>query len=172
MYHGTTAAFDEFSDGYVSGDSRYGPGFYFTESPVVAGRYSDPKYDKGRMVQKEGGGQNIRPAYLDIKQPLKIDSTYTFDKLPMELQYELARYGEYKPGQKITGAQIYEDLWRGYGEQYWGVSSWEAKDAAQAVLMRSGFDGITNIGGTPGSEHRVWIAFDPAQIQSAFSGVR
>ena len=73
VYHGTNADFSEF-DPEAQGSSGQGsgePGFFFEASPDNAGRYT-----------RQGGGANVMPVYLSLKNPLVVERTngkYDYD---------------------------------------------------------------------------------------------
>lgn len=67
VYHGTRADFTEFKPSRVG---AMGPGIYFSKKPDVASSYSDVTTRKGQ----EGGGNQVMPVYLSVKNPLVIDS--------------------------------------------------------------------------------------------------
>jgi hypothetical protein len=67
VYHGTTKDFGLFSHKHQysgEGGSHSGSGFYFTDSPESASRYS--------MMRGESGA-NVMPVHLNIKKPLHFD---------------------------------------------------------------------------------------------------
>jgi hypothetical protein len=41
VFHGTAGAFDEFDEAFLSDESLYGRGFYFTEDPEIASSYTE-----------------------------------------------------------------------------------------------------------------------------------
>lgn len=68
VYHGTNADFSEF-DPEAQGSSGQGsgePGFFFEASPDNAARYT-----------RQGGGANVMPVYLSLKNPLIVERTNT-----------------------------------------------------------------------------------------------
>lgn len=73
VYHGTNADFSAF-DPSAQGSSGQGsgePGFFFEASPDNAGRYT-----------RQGGGGNVMPVYLSLKNPLIVERTnakYDYD---------------------------------------------------------------------------------------------
>ena len=67
LYHGTTKDFGLFSHKHQysgEGGSHSGSGFYFTDKPESASRYS--------MMRGESGS-NVMPVHLNIKKPLHFD---------------------------------------------------------------------------------------------------
>ena len=67
VYHGTTKDFGSFSHKHQysgEGGSHSGSGFYFTDNPESASRYS--------MMRGESGA-NVMPVHLNIKKPLHFD---------------------------------------------------------------------------------------------------
>jgi ADP-Ribosyltransferase in polyvalent proteins len=196
VFHGTPVAFGEPSMSQVNQEALFGPGFYFTESPKVASGYAEsggqltrrvmvPEQDVPQFMklnpeaQNLGGvmGQkdlvawtkpNVRPAYLDITKPFDMDVPIPKNEVRRLSQiadpnhnWDLAwRNATAEPGGALTGEIV-------YGVLAHNVGKYEATQA----LARAGYDGITHIGGarTGTPQHRVWIAFDPKQIHSAFT---
>lgn len=70
VYHGTNKIFDDFSSKYFgSGNDQYGIGFYFTPNPSFASGFGE-----GEM------GANVRPVFLNIKNPIESDKSYNFSR--------------------------------------------------------------------------------------------
>ena len=75
VYHGTTGEWDKFDMTKVSGGSMAGPGIYFAEDPRMATEFAGWKSgDEAMQSLADRSGKallaNIRPAYLDIRNPL------------------------------------------------------------------------------------------------------
>jgi hypothetical protein len=67
LYHGTAKDFGEFRHEHQysgEGGSHSGSGFYFTDNPESASRYS---------MMKNESGSNVMPVHLNIKKPLHFD---------------------------------------------------------------------------------------------------
>lgn len=194
VYHGTPIAFRDFRVTAADPEALYGPGFYFTENAKVASSYANPGggYTTRQSVRlpdvpefltmnpdavRLGGGggwtefllhrrPNVRPAYLDITNPFRIDahlSPVQFDVIAAQAKKMGGTTMTPPPeGGSMLGHAIYNDL----------VDAMHgAKETAQRVLQAVGYDGITHIGGqqSGGAPHRVWIAFHPKQIIPAFT---
>lgn len=146
LFHGTNKAYENYSEsalGTKTGNPTSLLGFFFSGSPKEASRYTT---DWG----KEGG--NVRPVYLDIKNPKRLT---------------------YKQINDISMASFDESL---------PVNAWKTKEGQEAIkaagerakkmavnlkesLIKEGYDGaIVRIGGQD-----EYIAFYPHQIKSAIS---
>jgi GGDEF domain-containing protein len=77
VFHGSKhSGFESFDPKYQDPNGLYGPGFYFTADPEIAGEYTDKG---GRLVAEPGEKPGVYPVYLSIKNPLdaaKPASTY------------------------------------------------------------------------------------------------
>ena len=152
LYHGTNEEYEEFSEsalGTKTGNPTSKIGFFFSESPSESSRYAS---DWG----KEGG--NVRPVYLDIKNPKRLT---------------------YKEMNDISMA-MFDD------SSSLPVNAWKTKEGQKAIVERKekgikranqmavdlrerliseGYDGaVVKIGGMD-----EYIAFNPDQIKSAIS---
>jgi hypothetical protein len=152
LYHGTNKEYEEFSEsalGTKTGNPTSKIGFFFSESPSEGSRYAS---DWG----KEGG--NVRPVYLDIKNPKRLT---------------------YKEMNDISMA-MFDD------SSSLPVNAWKTKEGQKAIveskekgikranqmamdlrerLISEGYDGaVVKIGGMD-----EYIAFSPDQIKSAIS---
>jgi hypothetical protein len=162
VFHGTPGDFQEFSADALNPSSRYGPGFYFVESPSIASRYANPAYDEMRNTSaltelSNSAGPNVRAAYLNIKKPFNMDGP---NVLPEDSALSV-----------LNGNQPGRSLYRTYLDtaKARGASDVEAKKAFQGELEKAGFDGLKTITGrTPGSEAQSWVAFHPEQIFSKY----
>jgi hypothetical protein len=152
LYHGTNQDYDQFSESAVgskTGNPTSRMGFFFSGAPDEASRYAA---DWG----KEGG--NVRPVYLDIKNPKRLT---------------------YKQMNDISMAMFDES-------SFLPENAWKTKEGRQAIaaskekgvkkanqmaldlrdqLIKEGYDGaVVKIGGKD-----EYIAFRPDQIKSAIS---
>jgi hypothetical protein len=152
LYHGTNKDYEQFSEsmlGTKTGNPTSKLGYFFSGSPSEASRYAA---DWG----KEGG--NVRPVYLDIKNPKRLT---------------------YKEMNDISMA-MFDD------SSSLPVNAWKTKEGQQAIaesrekgvkkanqmavdlrerLISEGYDGaVVRIGGQD-----EYIAFSPEQIRSATS---
>jgi hypothetical protein len=100
-----------------------------------------------------------------MQKPFDIDTTYKMSELPTKLQEILMPqlYGKGIPVtsvvRPITGQEIFDLLGTKGGA-----------DQSAKTLQSIGYDGITHSGGkiSGGKPHRVYIAFSPDQVVSAF----
>ena len=146
LYHGTNKDYEKFSEsmlGTKTGNPTSRLGYFFSGSPSEASRYAA---DWG----KEGG--NVRPVYLDIKNPKRLT---------------------YKEMNDISMAMFDESL---------PANAWKTEQGKEAIaaarerankmavdlrerLISEGYDGaVVRIGGQD-----EYIAFSPEQIRSATS---
>ena len=152
LYHGTNKEFEQFSEsmlGAKTGNPTSKMGYFFSESPSEASRYAT---DWG----KEGG--NVRPVYLDIKNPKRL--TYKqMNDISMALFDESSSLPvnawKTKEGQAAIEASAIAGQKR---------ANKMAMDLRQQ-LIDEGYDGaVVKIGGKD-----EYIAFNPNQIRSATS---
>jgi hypothetical protein len=152
LYHGTNKDYEQFSEamlGTKTGNPTSKMGYFFSDSPSEASRYT-------RDWGKEGG--NVRPVYLDIKNPKRLT---------------------YKEMNDISMA-MFDD------SSLLPINAWKTKEGKQAIieskekgikkanqmavdlrerLISEGYDGaVVRIGGQD-----EYIAFSPEQIRSATS---
>ena len=103
VYHGTQGVFSEFSPEYQDSSSMLGRGFYFTESPEIAGEYSTNKGWRDLATGIYGGAPNVHANYLNLQKPLDMEGvakedviTKMADKLfafgkELEVTHDVAR---------------------------------------------------------------------------------
>jgi hypothetical protein len=152
LYHGTNKEFEQFDEsmlGTKTGNPTSKMGYFFSDSPSEASRYAA---DWG----KEGG--NVRPVYLDIKNPKRL--TYKqMNDISMALFDESSSLPvnawKTKEGQAAIEASAIAGSKR---------ANKMAMDLRQQ-LIDEGYDGaVVRIGGKD-----EYIAFNPNQIKSAIS---
>jgi hypothetical protein len=134
VYHGTPFNFDEFGDRARKD--------WFTENPDQAAGYAS-----ARRVRKSEG-DNIRPAFLDIRNPLDLSDapTHTHDPAHFADRYGLDIRGEMEPG--VTSA--------------YGVYTHPSfVNAARAA----GYDGLK----VPEGGNTTWAPLSASQIKPQFS---
>lgn len=111
VYHGTAADFGEFDMSKANPEALFGPGLYHTEDVGVAGGTvipletrtiaAQPGYAQLSAIGQPGITPNVRPAWLDIKNPFdadkawsEVEATSLIDKLETsypEYDWESAR---------------------------------------------------------------------------------
>jgi hypothetical protein len=122
---------------------------------------------------ESGGGPNVRPARLAMKNPFDINRVYSHDEvadiyarggLPEEAERYREIHGNVR-GSEPTGQRLWDSIVEMAGGD---------KGVANAMLKDAGFDGITHIGGsnTGNKPHRVWITFDRSQIRSPWGDAK
>ena len=73
VYHGTKGIFRDFLPEYQDSGSLMGRGFYFTESPEIAGEYSTRKGWRDLATGIYGGAPNVHANYLNLQKPLDME---------------------------------------------------------------------------------------------------
>ena len=152
LYHGTNKEFEQFDEsmlGTKTGNPTSKMGYFFSDSPSEASRYAA---DWG----KEGG--NVRPVYLDIKNPKRL--TYKqMNDISMALFDESSSLPVNAWKTKEGQAAIESSAIAGQKR-----ANKMAMDLRQQ-LIDEGYDGaVVKIGGKD-----EYIAFNPNQIRSATS---
>jgi len=181
LYHGTTKDFGLFSHKHQysgEGGSHSGSGFYFTDNPESASRYS--------MMRGESGS-NVMPVHLNIKKPLHFDweqGETTGAKLkltPTQVRSIMLSHPKIKDEDEspltnwgdIRGASFNKTL-NDAVNSYAGSSMLAAlrndffgdnhEQWLRALHKATGYDSGTTV--TPNGE-RHYIAWFPEQIKSA-----
>ena len=72
VFHGSSySGFEAFDRRYQDPNSLYGPGFYFTEDPEIAGTYVDKS---ARLVsENKGESPGVYPVFLSLQNPIDAD---------------------------------------------------------------------------------------------------
>lgn len=84
MYHGTNySGFDVFEKKYQDATGLFGPGFYFTADPEVAGSYTDKQ---ANTIAQKGEAPGVYPVVLRIERPVDIDAK-ALDLIPQLMAY-------------------------------------------------------------------------------------
>jgi hypothetical protein len=157
----------EVASGYSEGGPSLGIGVF----QDLAEAEAHAQETGGRVIPVRAGGEvigykvepasapNVRPAYLDIRNPFAIDAPADphIVSLMHELDFNYPVQADGSPALETNG-DIYEALTAELGNKA-EVNDW---------LDANGFDGITHIGGSGAKAHRVWIAFRPEQVIPAF----
>lgn len=255
MYHGTERSFETFDPNRANAGSLYGPGFYHTADPDIAGEYASGQHtstlrqagdyyrsvlrDVASLKQRLASGDyreaieaaspnegpattvitekelrnllrtrmeeqeniednikgNVRPAYLDIKNPVDMDQTkddkyadFLVDALNGLRQNYASASSYARIIREVTSGDLQDFAERQAGknrevtngDRYYGalalaseITNLDPKLDPSVWLTEkmklAGYDGITHEGGKAmGTKpHQVWIAFDPSQIHPA-----
>lgn len=155
VYHGTSSGGFKVFDTYGGKYGLMGQGAYFTESPKMATEY----LDKGKGVSP-----TLYQARIAINNPLNMEA-------PANRAAWLDAFADYLDPEDIpdgaTNEAAYRALESNLELDY--IPDYEGAEIIQDGLKAMGHDGITHIGGgrhakSKGVNHRVWIAFDPEQI--------
>jgi len=156
VYHGTLA--DDFT--VFNTDSELGAHFgnikqanYITER-----KRRGMFYIRGVLEEDILAGQNIKPCFLFIKNPLRIDDLGTFSDPPRLYDELLVR--------NVISQHEYD-----------GINKDSSNEEVKALIISKGYDGIVYLNeneGLAGGFRLVpsgdsWIAFSPNQIKSAIS---
>ena len=125
VYHGTGKDFTTFKK-QKGGNSHFGKGFYFSPDPDLAGWYS-------RGEKKA----NIKPVYLDIKNPAPEEVCKAVSKGLSQDKEFMSKVDNSDNGDELFSEKFTEGL------------------------QKLGYDGIIN------SDKKIIVAFEPNQIKSA-----
>ncbi len=156
VYHGTSSGgFDAF-DTYGGKYGLFGSGGYFTEDPAIAREYTR----KGR-----GATPTVYAASIKVKNPLDMDA-------PADLAAWEKAFREYFDARSVPAGSTNERAYREVEENLANemIPDYEGAETMQDGVRSMGHDAITHIGGgrhkaSKGTMHRVWIVFDPEQVQ-------
>ena len=148
MYHGTPESFEDFETGRLGA-------VFASPDPKFASKYADEEYivDKG-WVAVTGGAPNVRPVYIDAKNPFDYENPSHVNKLIRALKEDDPAFYE--------GTTMGRNLKRAISAGDWEtIERWDV----QETIEKLGFDGffvkeqgIKNLG-----------VYDPKQIKSATS---
>lgn len=166
VYHGTVRGdFQEF-DVYGAKYGLMGQGGYFTEASAIASEYAGKNLLHARRAGTEA--QTVYAVYLKIKNPIDMEAK-------PDIAAWTKAYDDHVYARDFDGVKTNEDAYR-VVEEALSAEDMPSADGAEVMqdgLRSMGYDGITHIGGgrvdPNGPRHRVWIAFDPEQIKSAFN---
>ena len=201
VYHGTALDFAEFDPAKADPEALYGPGLYHTEDQNVASGYASTTARGFQFNPDLGvkGGANVRPAWLDIKNPFNIDQQFSdtevnslldrIEQLHPDWDFrgaflETRDYvGKLQSGEMLDGNEIYTALENATtkapiqgpspGWSYFDITVPPkfGKANVNQALQQLGYDGITHIGGrlVGDHDHRVWIAFRADQVHAPYN---
>jgi len=181
MFHGSPFSGIESFETFGTAYGLMGTGAYFTDNPLVAFSYATSKRGL-RKAKKEGvdPDPSITPVYLSLKNPIDMDD-------PADSQQWLTALKKNNVAGRMSGDELAEyvgvpasgatnkDWLRGLESvlQQEEIYEYEAAEIVRDVLKSMGHDGLTHIE-TKGMgitdkvrSHRVYVAFEPAQIKSA-----
>lgn len=149
VFHGTTAAFDKFSAEKMGEHGfMFGKGFYFAENADTAAEWASA----------EGG--NIRPAFLDIRNPFDADKKPS-DELISALESQMRDRGLDTRNFKLLAPRFETSF------ELLGITKVQEKDYSE-FLSAAGFDGMRYDTGRDGI---AWVAFGNDQVIPAFEQV-
>lgn len=162
VFHGTSKGeFDQF-DPYQGEYGLMGAGSYFTEDPRIAAEYTT----KGK-----GKSPAVYEAQISAKSPMDMEA-------PANVEAWLKAFSDYidphdfdgnpRAFKGYTNEQMYREVEDGLSQEM--IPSYEGAEVMQDGLRGMGHDSVTHIGGgrhkdSKGVKHRVWVVFDPEQIQ-------
>lgn len=103
----------------------------------------------------------VYPVHLSIKNPLDLDAKAD----PRIAARMFARAGDASASASWSKIDSTEHAWSAVYAQ---IAASTSKAKANNIVQAAGFDGMTHEGGNVmgWEKHRVWIAFDPAQVKS------
>jgi hypothetical protein len=167
LYHGTDADISHIDPKKFDNRGLYGPGFYMTDSPAVAGGNEFQYGYAGRTT-----GSNVLPVMARAETPLYIDkiggnlSSEINSSIANELKKSGLDHKWVESAYDMTGEEIYRKLESQFGGDRGKVNS---------LLSRSGIDSIIHKGGNiVGNDmgyapHKVTISLDPTAVRSRFA---
>lgn len=100
-----------------------------------------------------------KACYLNIRNPFRLDQAY-------DIKEARRVFGAWMDGVLKKSPYYDHEI---PGKVLYDVLASKGKHVVNHALREAGYDGMTHIGGTimgGGTEHRVWIAFEPNQIKS------
>jgi hypothetical protein len=141
VFHGTAqdfAAFDPAKVGQAMDSGKLGHGFYFSSSPAWASNYADA------AGKKAGGGANVMPSYLSLKNPLVLSGK---GDVWTKLRAKSAELGV-KADPVLDEAMTPNPEW---------------SKAFSEAAKKAGYDGMILDGAGE------YVAFSPTQVKSQFN---
>lgn len=165
VYHGTSGGGFTSFDTYGGKYGLFGNGGYFTEDPSIATEYTR----KGK-----GETPTVYAAALDARNPLDMDGPADLaaweNAFPEYFDANGFReaFGSEKQKKGFTNEEVYRELEDIVAQEM--IPDYEGAEIMQEGIRSMGHDAITHIGGgrhksSKGTKHRVWIVFDPEQVQ-------
>lgn len=167
LYHGTDADISYIDPNKFDNRGLYGPGFYMTDSPAVAGGSATQYGYAGRTT-----GSNVVPVMARAESPLYIDhlggnlSGENRASIANELKKAGVDYEWVKSSYDMPGEDIYRKLESQLGGD---------RAKVNFILRESGLDSIVHKGGDivgrdmGYANHKVTISLDPTAIRSRFA---
>lgn len=139
---------------------------------------ADVSQAKKQLESLDKIAPNVRPVYLNIKNPFNIDAEAEWPEINRIFEIARKYYPEHdfdypyeqlqlhEEMNNITNSELYKALSKATDQN--GKALY--KDAANIILEQAGYDGIKHIGGqiSGGKPHTVYIAFKENQIVSKF----
>ena len=199
MYHGTpSGGFTEFKLGASPTFGLFGPGFYFTDSPKIASSYAfkEGKEEASLFntsvypiyLSIKNPIDMDKP--VDLKQWLDILGNYSVDntkdkklkgylnsndELSLQIKDivdDLVSKLKEQPKDFTTNESVFRQLEDGI-KSYVDDGEEFISNLVLDIFKKANIDGITHIGGgrvrRNSERHRVFIAFEPTQIKSAYN---
>lgn len=167
VYHGTAdSGFHEFDSDRTSSGSLYGAGFYFTQDKMIAELY-------GEQATPSHSAPGVKQVYLNIRKPLRMDQSRIGHEAAQSIIEAMQKQGVKPKGvlsENSSGEKVWAFLRRSIGPSH----NVPINQKVIGILKAAGYDGITHIDGVKhggvgvkgyGIKHRVWIAWEPAQVK-------
>ena len=158
VYHGTTEDFDSFEEGDL--------GYHFGTKEQANNRIGSINISGRNIGKNFSEGSNIIPAYLNLKNPLRLNDIGEFGDVK-EIYNELKKYPEFKDAPNPMKDSAKTDSETGVIS----ISISEQFTDPQIIkdyLIEKGYDGIVYANKVEG-EGDSYIAFNPEQIKSQFN---
>lgn len=152
MYHGTSSDVSEFSK--IGSGNQWGKGFYFHPSADVASQYATGETTgiHSRIAPEGNAAPNVMPVFMSMKKPFVMDAP---------LEKSTIRGVEKHIGESLTDYTWPGMKNRDLHQQLHLNFLYPSIEAANSVLKKIGFDGITE------KSSGIHMAFEPSQIKSA-----
>jgi hypothetical protein len=141
VYHGTDADFNTFK---LAKEGSLGKGIYLTPKPEVASSYAN----ESANAEKRTTGQNVKPVYANLKNPLEVDRTEHINPAEGALQ----KLGHSKEKASAIAEKALETKGNITGEIY-------------SKAIKAGHDGII-VRNADNTIHEI-VAFKPEQVKSS-----
>lgn len=183
VFHGTEDTYDNIDVAKSNPSDYAGKGAYFTEDPEIASDYAMGKHQH-REQKHPNPKPNVRPAYLDIQNPLDYDSPIDQITASKFLDFLSPFINELTPKKKEKFKQVFPN-WLTSGRKLMiningfftnkgtlgenaGLSSlYDILNKDDLYVLKGlGFDGVTLIQQHNNKKARTWVAINNEQIHS------
>jgi hypothetical protein len=168
MYHGTqSGGFNEFRDDKMGVNLRHGPGFYFTDSPVVAGggtvqTADGPAELRGYAEPERGGSASVMPVYLSVQNPMLVD-----DPAAVRGMLERVLPADNPRVANLNDPDSFENKTLASAPARYLRSALGSVEATNEAIRAAGYDGIVYSSRMGEETSRNVVVFRSEQVKSA-----